>query len=130
MADTSPDLEALSAKATPGPWQFSERPNDDVVVSGATGGAVFVVDPPSDGVPDPDGVYLIALDEAFRSGRLVPADRLREALLTAQRDHAIECTGLGEVSCRCRNPEAHGADGWMSWPAGPARLRPVRGGRP
>ena len=32
-----------------------------------------------------------------------------EAALSA---HRIECTGGGEVSCRCRDPK-----GWMSWAA-------------
>ena len=34
----------------------------------------------------------------------------REEIIAVHREHAIECTGVGEVSCRgCREA------GWMSW---------------
>lgn len=37
-------------------------------------------------------------------------DDLRKRLTEAMAAHTIECTGLGEVTCRCRQPA-----GWMSW---------------
>ena len=40
------------------------------------------------------------------------ATDLEVAFLTVLREHTIECTGLGEVTCRgCR------AAGWMTWHA-------------
>lgn len=37
-------------------------------------------------------------------------EQMRDEILTILRTHMIECTGPGEVTCRCHDPA-----GWMSW---------------
>lgn len=70
LPSVTPDLRALSAAATPGPWYVSESGAADgyrAVKSEAAYADGFITD---DGVPITDAAYVVALGNAYRAGEV------------------------------------------------------------